>query len=122
MAAGLGRPWPIDPLDAQAILAAHFPLLEIMLDPERTRGLNATYGIELRGGSSVTVRFTDGAFSLEEAGGGPVDATISADPVAFLLVESGRLGRYEAAALGLLEAGGPHPDLALGFFDLIVFP
>jgi putative sterol carrier protein len=70
----------------------------------------------------VTARFTDGAYSVEEGMAGDVDATMSVDPVAFLMIESGRLSRYEAAALGLLEVGGNQPDLALGFFDLIVYP
>ena len=38
------------------------------------------------------------------------------------MIESGRLSRYEAAALGLLSVGGNRPDFALGFFDLIVYP
>ena len=122
MAAALGRPWPIEAHDALLILEAHLPLFAAMLHPERTTGLTAALGIELRGGPDVTVRFTDGAYSVEEGIAGQVDATMSVDPVAFLLIESGRLSRYEAAALGLLEAGGNQPDLALGFFDLIVYP
>jgi putative sterol carrier protein len=93
-----------------------------MLHAERTAGINAVIGIELRGGREVTVRFTEGAYSVEEGTAGDVDATMSADPVAFLMVESGRLSRYEAIALGLLTVGGNQPDLALGFFDLIVYP
>jgi hypothetical protein len=53
---------------------------------------------------------------------GPVDCTITADPVAFLLVGSGRLSQWDAIALGLLEAGGDRPELALGFTDLFLFP
>ena len=122
MSAAVGRPWPIETQDALLILEAHLPLFGAMLHPERTPGLTAALGIELRGGRDVTVRFTDGAYSVEEGIADSVDATMSVDPVAFLLVESGRLSRYEAAALGLLEIGGNQPDLALGFFDLIVYP
>ncbi len=70
----------------------------------------------------MTVRFTDGVFGLEEADAGPVDATISADPVAFLMVGTGRLSRYQAIALGLLSVGGNRPDLAIGFWDLFLYP
>jgi hypothetical protein len=68
----------------------------------------------------MTVRFTDGALGVEPPG--PVDVTISADPVAFLLVSAGRLSRYEAIALGLLSAEGRRPELALGLPDLFVNP
>ncbi|MGH9008785.1 MAG: SCP2 sterol-binding domain-containing protein [Acidimicrobiia bacterium] len=122
MAAAVGRPWPIDTQDALLVLTAHLPMFAAILHPERTRGLTATIGIQLRGGRDVTVRFTDGAYSVEEGTAATVDATMSVDPVAFLMIESGRLSRYEAAALGLLTAGGDQPDLALGFFDLIVYP
>jgi hypothetical protein len=122
MAAAIGRPWPIDPHDALLILDAHLPLFGAMLHRERTSGLDAAIGIQLRSGPEVTARFTDGAYAVEEGMAASLDATMSVDPVAFLMIESGRLSRYEAAALGLLEVGGSQPDLALGFFDLIVYP
>ena len=122
MAAGIGQPLADRSDDALLILDGHLPLFGAMLHPERTAGLNAAIGIELRGRTRVTVRFTDGAYSVEEGTAGAVDATMSADPVAFLMIESGRLSRYEAVALGLLTVGGDRPDLALGFFDLIVYP
>jgi uncharacterized protein (TIGR03083 family) len=122
MANALGRPWPIDPVDAQLVLAAYAPAFGFVLHPERTRGFSAGFGIELRGVGEMTVRFTDGVYGLEEAGAGPVDATISADPVAFLMVGAGRLSRYEAIALGLMSAGGDRPEMAVGFPDLFLFP
>ncbi|HKN38364.1 MAG TPA: SCP2 sterol-binding domain-containing protein, partial [Acidimicrobiia bacterium] len=97
-------------------------LFALCLHPERTRALSASFGIALRGAGEMTVRFTNGTYGLEEAGTGPVDATISADPVAFLMVGTGRLSRYEAIALGLLSAGGDRPDLGTAFFDFFVFP
>ena len=48
--------------------------------------------------------------------------TIRADPVAFLLVSSGRVSQWVAIALGLLQVGGDRPDLALRFNDLFLFP
>ena len=104
MAAAIGRPWPIDTPDALLILEAHLPLFGAMLHARAARRVSLPRsGIELRGGRDVTVRFTDGAYSVEEGTAEAVDATMSVDPVAFLMIESGRLSRYEAVALGLLD-------------------
>jgi hypothetical protein len=72
-------------------------------------------------GRSVA-RFIDGEYRLEPADAGPVDCTISADPVAYLLVGAGRLSLWSAIALGLISAGGPRPELALRFNDLFIYP
>lgn len=120
-AAALGRPWPIDPGDAGLVLAAYTPVFALQADPERTRGLTAAYGIELRGTVAMTARFTDGVFAIEPPGG-PVGATLSADPVAFLMVGSGRLSRDEAVALGAITLGGNRPDLAFDFPTLFIYP
>ena len=122
IATAIGRPWPLDPTDTQLVLAAYPPALGFILNPETTRELSAGFGIDLRGAGEMTVRFTDGVYGLEEAGAAPVDATISADPVAFLMVGTGRLSRYQAIALGRLSVGGNHPDLAIGFWDLFRYP
>lgn len=122
IATAIGRPWPLDLADTQLVLAAYAPVFGWVLNPETTRGLSAGFGIELRGVGEMTVRFTDGVFGLEDAGAAPVDATISADPVAFLMVGTGRLSRYQAIALGLMSVGGNHPDLAIGFPDLFLYP
>ena len=121
MATALGRPWPIDPGDAALVLAAYTPVFALQVDPERTKGLTAAVGIELRGAGAMTARFTDGVFGIEPAGG-QVDATLSADPVAFLMVGSGRLSRYEAVALGAMTLGGSRPDLAFDFPSLFIYP
>lgn len=122
IATAIGRPWPLDPADTEIVLAAYAPALGFLLNPETTRGLSAGVGIELRGIGEMTVRFTDGVYGLEEAGAAPVDATISADPVAFLMVGTRRLSRYQAIALGLLSVGGNDPDLAIRFWDLFLYP
>jgi uncharacterized protein (TIGR03083 family) len=115
-------PWPIDPVHAQLVLYGYGPLYPKVLNPVTTQGLTAGYGIELRGGSSVTARFAEGRLGLEPAVSGSVDCTITADPVAYLLVASGRLSQWPAIALGLIGAGGPRPELALGFVDLFEYP
>jgi hypothetical protein len=122
MAVAVGYPWPIDPLHALIVLNGYGPAFRLVVNEERARGLNAGFGIELRGGPSFTARFVDGTYEVEPAGASPVDCTISADPVAFLLIGSGRLNPLTAVALGLLSAGGDHPEMALGFNQLFVYP
>lgn len=116
------RPWPLAPDEVAPVLVACGALARYSVDQEGTRGLTASYAVDVRGVASFIVRFTDGDLSLEPAGSGASDCTISADPVAWLLVVSGRLDQWPAIALGLLQPGGDHPDLALGFQDLFVFP
>jgi hypothetical protein len=122
MAVAASRPWPIDPGHAGLVLFGYGPIYSLILNPATTAHLTASYQIELSGGDAFIVRFTDGAYSLEPAGSGPIDCTISADPVAFLLVGSGRLPQHAAIALGLLTTAGNRPDLALGFKDLFIYP
>lgn len=122
MALATGRPWPIEAPQAALVLYGLGPAYGLALNPATATGHTAGYGITLRTGERFTVRFTDGEYSMESPDSGPVDCIIEADPVAFLLVASGRLSQWTAIALGLLEAGGPHPELALRFNDLFVFP
>lgn len=122
MARAVGQPWPIDPAQAMLVLYGYGPTYPLCVNPQTTAGLNAAYGIELRGAEGFTVRFVNGEYRAEPPDSGPVDCTISADPVAFLLVGAGRLSQWAAIALGLLSAGGARPELALGFNGLFVFP
>jgi len=122
IAAATGHPWPIDPGHAQLALYGYGSGLSPFVDPATAAGHTAAYGIEIRGGDGFTARFTDGAFTVEFAGSGPVDCVISADPVALVMVALGRISPLEAVALGLLSAGGDRPELALGFLDLFAIP
>jgi uncharacterized protein (TIGR03083 family) len=122
IARAVGRPWPIPAGQAALALAGSTQAFCICLNPATTAGHTAAYGIELRGGlGELTVRFIDGRYSVEPPGGS-VDCTISADPVALLLVASGRMIQFEAIALGLLSTGGHRPELALGFTSLFIAP
>jgi uncharacterized protein (TIGR03083 family) len=122
IATAAGFPWPIDPLHARLVLHGYGPVYANVLNPVTTRGLTAGYAIELRGGASFTVCFAEGTYGVEPGGSTSADCTISADPVAYLLVASGRLSQWPAIALGLIGAGGPRPELALGFVDLFRYP
>lgn len=122
MATAVGCPWPIDPEHARLVVHAYAPASGLWANPATTAGLNASYGIELRGDEGFIVRFIDGVYGMEPAGSGPVDCTISADPVAFLLAITGRLTQAAAIALNLWAVGGNRPDLALGYNNLFIFP
>lgn len=122
MAVAVGQPWPIDPDQAALGLFGYGPCSGFWLNPATTAGHTAGYAIGLTTGERFTIRFVDGEYRLEPPDLGPVACTITADPIAFLLVSSGRVSQWVAIALGLLEVGGDRPDLALGFNDLFLFP
>lgn len=122
IASVVGAPWPIEPGHASLVLSGYGPLYRTIVNQELARGLTADVRVELRGGGAMTLRFADGAFSLEPAGPGPAECTVSAEPVAFLMVVSRRLTQWAAITLGLLQASGPRADLALRLTDLFVYP
>jgi uncharacterized protein (TIGR03083 family) len=122
MAVAVQRPWPITAAEAGLALFGYGVAYGLCLNPATTTGHTAAYGIEFRTGERFTIRFVDGAYQVEPPGSGPIDCTIAADPVAFLLVGAGRLSQWEAIALGVMEVGGDRPDLALSFGDCFLFP
>lgn len=121
IATALGRPWSVDRVAAQLVLAAYAPGFGFVAHPPRAWGLRLDVDIEPRGVGEVTVHFIDGVRCLGESGR-PVDCTISADPVAFFMTGAGRLRPYHAIALGLMDFGGDRPELALSFPDLFLYP
>ncbi|MDT7596855.1 MAG: hypothetical protein QOJ06_2401 [Pseudonocardiales bacterium] len=122
IAVAVRRPWPIEAHHAALGLFGYCQSYGLRLNPAMTKAHTAGYAIELTTGERFTIRFVDGKYRLEPPSSGPVDCTITADPVAFLLVESGRISQWAAIALGLIEADGDRPGLALGFKNLFLFP
>lgn len=122
MAVAVGQPWPIDPHHASLGLFGYRPSYGLRLNPAATAAHTAGYAIELTTGDCFTIRFVDGEYGLEPPDFGRVDCAITADPVALLLVSSGRLSQWAAIALGLMDAGGDRPELALAFNNLFLFP
>ncbi|MGH8991856.1 MAG: maleylpyruvate isomerase N-terminal domain-containing protein [Acidimicrobiia bacterium] len=118
----VGSPWPIDPRHARLVLSGYGPCCASWLDREATSGLTVTYGIELRGGGDLTVRFEDGSCQVAPRDSEVVDCVISADPVALLLVGSGRVTQWEAIALGLYRTTGPMQPPRRTFMDLFAYP
>jgi hypothetical protein len=122
IATAAAHPWPIDPNQAMLVLHGYGPPYSLIVNRRTTLGLTVSYRIELHGSEPFTVRFTNGTYNLEPSDTGPVDCTISADPVAFLLVGAGRLTQEAAIALNLLSSGGGRPELGLGFNQLFIYP
>jgi uncharacterized protein (TIGR03083 family) len=122
MAIAAGRPWPVDQEHAALVLSAYAPIFGMCRNPLTASGVNVACELELRGVGRLVARFVDGEYRLEAAGSCSVDCSISADPVAYLLVVSGRLSQWSAISLGLLSAGGSRPELALRFGELFVYP
>jgi hypothetical protein len=122
MAMAVQRPWPITGEQAALALFGAGVVEGLCLNPVTTAGHTAGYGIEFGTGERFTVRFVDGEYQVEPPDSGPVDCTITADPVAFLLVGSGRLSQWQAIALGAMGVGGDRPELALRFSELFLFP
>jgi uncharacterized protein (TIGR03083 family) len=110
VARAAGRPWPIEPADVELIVEAVEPILPGWVDRERARGLTATYALRLRGQGTHVWSFRDGR--LQVGSQRRPDVSISADPVALLLVLYKRRSQWPAVARGQLLAWGRRPWLA----------
>ena len=103
-----GRPWPIDPADVELVVEGVERILPGWVDPERARRLTATYALRLRGQGTHVWSFRDGRLQVDADGRRP-DVTISAQPVALLLVLYKRRPQWPAIARGRLLAWGRRP-------------
>lgn len=115
LARAVGRPWPVDRGDVELILDGVEPILPGWVDPARAGHLTATFEVRLRGGSTRRWAFRNGR--LKVAAGDRPDVTISADPVALLLVFYGRQSQWPHIARGRLLAWGRRPWLAFTLAD-----
>ncbi len=122
IATAAGAPWPITPEHAALTLYGYGPVNATSVDPATSRGHTATYDIDLGVAGRFAVRFVDGEVAFGPPGEHPADCEITADPVAFLLVSTGRMSQWTAIALGLMRAGGRRPELAASFGNLFRFP
>lgn len=123
MARGLGRPWPINPDDARRIIAGVFThQIPLVVNPETTKGLHASYQIDVRGGPRFIVRFNDGTATVEPAGSGSLDCHLVGDPVTMLLFGYGRIGQWGKIASGRLRAWGRKPWLGFSFKRFLLNP
>jgi hypothetical protein len=109
------RPWSIRRQHALlAVEGGVFPLLTALpptafLDQEKAGAFRARFDLRLRGGGRTVMVFDRGSFTLDEGRAHDVDAHISADPAALMLVFIGRQGIAKPLLGGRLVAWGRQP-------------
>ena len=113
LALALGQPWPLARRDAVLTIEGLAPLLPILVDPERTRDLDALVRLRVRTGPELGLAFDRGTLAVGPCGERRPDVTVVADPVAFLLIAYGRASQWRAMATGKLLAWGRRPWLAV---------
>ncbi|MFY9766399.1 MAG: maleylpyruvate isomerase N-terminal domain-containing protein [Mycobacterium sp.] len=115
------RPWRIGRDDALLVIPAVLSLAPQYLRPSRTRNLNVSFELRIRGGSRYRMAITSGT-GVVTAAGEKADCVITADPVAFLLLGFGRVPQLPQLLRGKLRAGGRKPWLAAKFGTLLASP
>jgi uncharacterized protein (TIGR03083 family) len=115
IAKATGRPWPIQPRHALlAVEAFLIPLLAALpptafVNQEKAGSFRARIELRLRGGRRTLMVLDGGSLTLDAGGARDVDAHISADPAAFVLVFIGRQGIWKPLLEGKLAAWGTRP-------------
>lgn len=115
IARAAGRPWPVRRDHGRIAfeggglqLVAALPP-SAFLDQEKARSFRARFDLRLRGGGSMALVFDRGSLTLGAPGGRDVDAHISADPFALLLMLFRRQGPAKPILGGNLIAWGRRP-------------
>ncbi len=128
IARGDGQRWEVRPDTACLVLEGFLiPVLRALgprdfVDQVVASRLRATYEIRVKGCRRYMFVFHDGALSVEDPEGQPVDCIIDADPVAMLLVTWGRMHQSEAIVKRQLVASGPKDYLGPRFRGLMRNP
>ncbi|WP_433432307.1 maleylpyruvate isomerase N-terminal domain-containing protein [Nonomuraea sp. CA-141351] len=115
IAVATGRSWPIQ--RHHALLAVEGGVLPLiaslpptaLLDQEKARSFRARFDLRLRGGSRMLMVFDRGSLTLDAGSARDVDAHLSADPAALMLVFIGRQGIGKPLLEGKLAAWGRRP-------------
>jgi hypothetical protein len=119
----LGRSWPIGRPEANLVAAGAIAILPQFVNEGAAHGAKVTYELRMRGGPRATVRIEDGALRVEQSRPETVvDARISADPAAFLLVGYGRQSQWGPLLRGKLLAWGRKPWAAFRFASYLRSP
>ena len=117
IAAVLHRPWRVEPEDAAEVVRAVVTILPAWVDPDRTTGVTCTIAVRIRGDRRYLWQFTDGRLVVDPADQRRVDVTISAAPVAMLMLFYGRLPLWWGILSGQLRPWGRRPRLAFSCQD-----
>jgi hypothetical protein len=108
-----GRPWPIEPGDAALVVEGVNPILPGWVRRDRIQGFSAGFEIRLRGQATHVWAFQDGRLQVNPSEPGRIDARVSADAAALLLVRYRRQSQWRHIAAGRMLARGRRPWLAL---------
>jgi hypothetical protein len=114
-------PWPIPAADALMVIPGVLTVAPQYLHPRRAAGVHVSFELRMRGGASYRMAVDNGT-AVVTAPGQRADCTITADPVAFLLLGYGRISQLSPVLRGQLRAGGRKPWLAMKFGRLISSP
>jgi hypothetical protein len=115
IAAATGRPWPIQRHHALlAVEGGVLPLIAALpptafVNQEKAGSFRAHFDLRLRGGGRTVMVFDSGSLTLDAGCVRDVDAHISADPAALMLVFIGRRGIWKPLLGGKLTAWGRQP-------------
>ena len=116
------KPWFIDSQAASLFMGAAAPIVPFFLLPDKIRDMTAAFQFQIRGGPSYVVRIEDGRPSVEGVSRGPVDATISLDPVAAFLLLYGRVTQWSLLPTGKVLVWGRKPLLGMKYGSLQAKP
>jgi hypothetical protein len=122
MARGIGRQWTITVEEAQVIFDAVRAMMPLLLNPDTSKDLVATYKLHVGRGSAFVVRVADGQATVNPPGRPRVDCHVAGTPVALLLVGYGRISQWRAIGTGRLIAWGRKPWLGFRFVHLFFNP
>ena len=103
---------PIDPAHAALVMEGAIHAMPGMVDKAAAEDFTGTFELRLRGHGRYALRVDHGAVEVDGASAPRRDATISADPVAFLLLSYGRLNPVRAAVTLKAVTWGRRPDKA----------
>jgi hypothetical protein len=110
-----GRPWPV-PRDYGLLVVEGFAYRltaalppTAFVDQEKAANFRARFDVRLRGGGRTTFVFDDGGLTFEAAGAPDIDAHVSADAWAIMLVLIGRQPVWKPILEGKVFAWGLRP-------------
>jgi putative sterol carrier protein len=115
------QPWSIGRDDALLVIPAVLSLAPKYLRRSRTKDLDISFEIRMRGGCRYRLAIANGTGVVTVAGE-RADCVITADPVTFLLIGMGRVPQLPQLLRGRLRAGGRKPWLAGKLGTLLASP
>jgi uncharacterized protein (TIGR03083 family) len=111
IADGLGAPYPFEPDHAAMVWPFLAHAIPLMLDRGAAGGLDATIELRVDNIVSRTLVFGGGKVTVGTTAPGPVDCSITADPLTFFLVIVKLVSVADAVRRGGLKISGPRPEL-----------